>query len=148
MGDHRAAHDRWTAACADGSRFSPQAWFLPTSHVLLASLLHTREVGALLTTVRVASDGPLPRTPRLLVGRLVAATPGEVRLRVAGHLHGLRLADLTGCIGSTHVAGRLQEPTPVPCSRFAAWARTHRGRSLEVGAYVGAAGVVETLVER
>jgi len=82
-----------------------------------------------------------------VIGRLVAATNGGVRIAGAHGSRDLVLTDATGCIGSTRLGGGVQEPRPVACPAFAAWMRSDPGSHLQVGAYVTGAGEVETLVE-
>ncbi len=52
VGSHKAAYDRWTAACASGYRFSPQAWYLPVSRVLFLDYTGHAETVRVLESVR------------------------------------------------------------------------------------------------
>ncbi|WP_432155442.1 hypothetical protein [Streptomyces sp. bgisy153] len=52
VGDRKAAYDRWTATCASGYRFSPQAWYLPVSRVLFLDYTGHPETGRVLGSVR------------------------------------------------------------------------------------------------
>ncbi|MFF4826457.1 hypothetical protein ACFY20_26190 [Streptomyces sp. NPDC001312] len=52
VGSRKAAYDRWTAACASGYRFSPQAWHLPVSRVLFLDCTGHAETARVLESVR------------------------------------------------------------------------------------------------
>ncbi|MGW3511600.1 hypothetical protein [Streptomyces sp. NPDC000994] len=52
VGSRKAAYDRWTAACASGYRFSPQAWHLPVSRVLFLDYTGHAETARVLESVR------------------------------------------------------------------------------------------------
>ncbi|MFF9126413.1 hypothetical protein ACF09J_24445 [Streptomyces sp. NPDC014889] len=52
VGSRRAAYDRWTAACANGYSFSPQAWHLPVSRVLFLDYTGHAETARVLESVR------------------------------------------------------------------------------------------------
>ncbi|MCF3134184.1 hypothetical protein [Streptomyces olivochromogenes] len=52
VGNHKAAYDRWTAACANGHRFSPRAWHLPVSRVLFLDYTGHVETARVLESVR------------------------------------------------------------------------------------------------
>ncbi|WP_445529049.1 hypothetical protein [Streptomyces cyslabdanicus] len=52
VGDRTAAYDRWTAACASGYGFSPQAWYLPVSRVLFLDYTGHAETTRVLESVR------------------------------------------------------------------------------------------------
>ncbi|MCW2782511.1 MAG: hypothetical protein JWR35_2960 [Marmoricola sp.] len=71
VGDHKASWNKWTATCKDGSRFTPQAWFLPTSKVLILDYLDHPETAAILNSAKFASDGaPLPPMPTYLTAHV------------------------------------------------------------------------------
>jgi hypothetical protein len=55
VGSHRAWYDRWEAVCRNGYRFSPQAWYLPVSHVLFLDYTGHAETSRILASVRFPS---------------------------------------------------------------------------------------------
>ncbi|MCX3058517.1 hypothetical protein [Streptomyces beihaiensis] len=52
VGSHKADYDRWSAACASGYRFSPQAWYLPVSRVLFLDYTGHAQTARVLESVR------------------------------------------------------------------------------------------------
>jgi hypothetical protein len=67
VGAHKADWNRWTATCASGHPFHPQAWYLPTSHVVIFDYTDHTETAALLASAKFASDGDaLPAMPTYL----------------------------------------------------------------------------------
>ncbi|MDX3529857.1 hypothetical protein P1P75_26450, partial [Streptomyces sp. ID05-39B] len=52
VGSRKAAYDRWTAACASGYLFAPQAWHLPVSRVLFLDYTGHAETARVLESVR------------------------------------------------------------------------------------------------
>jgi hypothetical protein len=53
VGDHRADYDQWFARCSVSSvTFTPRAWLLPTSRVLILDVLGRPETDALLASVQ------------------------------------------------------------------------------------------------
>ncbi|MCH0563292.1 MULTISPECIES: hypothetical protein [unclassified Streptomyces] len=52
VGSHKAWYDRWTASCWNGYRFSPQAWYLPVSKVLILDYTGHAETARILESVR------------------------------------------------------------------------------------------------
>lgn len=73
VGDHHADWNEWKATCDSGQSFHPQAWFLPTSHVLIFDYIGHPETKAVLASARFASDGAaLPAMPTYLTAHLVS----------------------------------------------------------------------------
>ncbi|MBN0044187.1 hypothetical protein JS756_08705 [Streptomyces actuosus] len=52
VGSHKAWYDRWSASCWNGYRFSPQAWYLPVSKVLILDYTGHAETARILESVR------------------------------------------------------------------------------------------------
>ena len=50
VGSHRADYYRWAAHCDNGFRFTPRAWFLPQSKVVVFDYLDNAESSRLLST--------------------------------------------------------------------------------------------------
>jgi hypothetical protein len=52
VGDHTASYNRWFARCGDaGATFTPEAWLLPTSKILILDVFGHPETEALLASV-------------------------------------------------------------------------------------------------
>jgi hypothetical protein len=67
VGAHKADWNRWNATCASGHPFHPQAWYLPTSRVVIFDDTGHPETAAILASARFASDGDaLPPMPTYL----------------------------------------------------------------------------------
>lgn len=74
VGAHRADWNRWTGSCA-GLAFHPQAWFLPTSKVVVFDYLDHAETASILASAVFAKDGAvLPATPTYLSAHVLSAT--------------------------------------------------------------------------
>jgi hypothetical protein len=55
VGSHTADWDEWSASCQNGYTFRPQAWWLPTSHVLIKDYNSNPDTPAILASVTFAS---------------------------------------------------------------------------------------------
>lgn len=77
VGSHKANWNRWKANCTDGKHpFHPQAWYLPTSKVVIFDYLEHPETAAVLASAKFASDGAEMST--YLSGHLVSATSSTI----------------------------------------------------------------------
>lgn len=73
VGSHMADWNRWTSDCTRGRYFYPQAWFLPTSHVVIFDDLGHAETAAVLKSAKFAADGdPMPTASTYLPAHLVS----------------------------------------------------------------------------
>jgi hypothetical protein len=71
VGDHHAYWNQWKATCDSGESFRPQAWFLPTSRVLIFDYIGHSATNSVLASARFASDGAtLPAMPTYLTAHL------------------------------------------------------------------------------
>ncbi|MCW2758173.1 MAG: hypothetical protein JWO46_1919 [Nocardioidaceae bacterium] len=57
VGLHQASYDRWKVSCDDGSTFTPEAWYLPKTGLLVQDFLSHPETAGILASVRLGSDG-------------------------------------------------------------------------------------------
>jgi hypothetical protein len=58
VGSRTAAHSRWSAVCErSGFEFSPEAWFLPESELLIIEVLDQPETEAILDSFTFVDDG-------------------------------------------------------------------------------------------
>jgi hypothetical protein len=58
VGDHRADYDQWFARCRESNfTFTPRAWYLPTSRVVILDVLGHPETGDILASFQFDSDG-------------------------------------------------------------------------------------------
>ncbi len=72
VGAHKANWNRWTADCTRGQYFNPQAWFLPTSRVVIFDYLGHAETAAVLASAKFAADGaPMPTPSTYLSAHLI-----------------------------------------------------------------------------
>ncbi|MCW2784823.1 MAG: hypothetical protein JWP74_1340 [Marmoricola sp.] len=72
VGAHSADWNRWSASCASGASFHPQAWFLPKSHVVILDYTGHPETSSVLASAKFAADGnALPAMPTYLAAHLV-----------------------------------------------------------------------------
>lgn len=55
VGSRSAYYDRWAAECVSGHRFTPQAWYLPASKLLIKDYTGHPETASILASVRFAS---------------------------------------------------------------------------------------------
>ena len=135
VGDHEAAYDKWAATCDDGSRFSPQAWYLADDRLLVETDVPRRGALGLLASARF---DPIP-APEAFAATLTEATTAGVRLEVAGKSRELTFTHRTACLAITG-----PENDPV---LGAANCKTFVGKSMPVTVYA-ADGAVLQLAQR
>jgi hypothetical protein len=78
VGTHHASWNRWSASCV-GRTFHPQAWFLPTSKIVVFDYLDHPETASILASAVFAKDGVvLPPAPSYLSAHLVSGTSTQL----------------------------------------------------------------------
>ena len=148
VGNHRASWNQWHAACADGSTFDPQAWYVRGAQVLVKDLTGQRATTRILASARFRRDGAvIPMAATHHEAWLTAVDGDSFTVRPSPGTGVPRDVDVSRavCTDNVVVPGEIVQPV-VGCGRLARDLRA-TGEDVPVVLWLDADGTVAQVSE-